>query len=109
MELLTTSPLRTGLCALIVGTAYRGTAEAKRALADHLDVLPFERMGDRALIGMAEASCDPAAVAEVLTRSADRYVVEVLALCRVCSDQHWYDTGDGWARCPNCNVTEHES
>lgn len=109
MELQTTSDMRVALCALIVRTAYAGDTAAQRSLGDHLDALPFERMADQALIDLAWSRCDKARVGRIVeTKSAARYAVETLVLCRECQDLHHIEGTDGrWHRCPNCNPVDH--
>lgn len=109
MELQTTSDMRRSLCALIVRDAYAGDAAVKRSLGEHLAVMPFERMGDQALIDMAWERCDHDRVTSIVeTRSPVRYAIEVLVLCAECQDQHHVEGTDGrWHRCANCNPVEH--
>lgn len=91
---VTTSQLRRGLCAAIC---------TKRRLAQELDVLPFERRGDRALVAMAEAFKVPG-LPKLMKLSPERYEVPELVLCPTCNDHRLIEVEPGeWTRCPECN------
>lgn len=103
----TTSALRVALCARIVNTCRDAEDAAWRAwLDERLSALPFERMGDQALINMAHEVLAPDVVSDCLDRfDATRYpIMERGSLCRVCGDVGHVPRDDGrWERCTNCN------
>lgn len=100
-----TSDLRRALCALICNRVLNGTGEQKRWLAGTLDVLPFESIGDRALVAMARDVADTATVDQILAeRSSTRYTVGGTYLCPTCQDAGVLAVDDGrYGRCANCN------
>lgn len=102
----TTSRMRVSLCMQIVQEVRDRKLDWKLWLAQELDALPFERMGDTALIAMAREVLPGDVVSATLEReSAVRYEIpERLALCRVCRDLRHVERDDGWfERCQNCN------
>lgn len=103
-DMTTTSDLRVALCGTICRIVQGGDPATKRALAETLDALPFERMTDATLIETARRFIDDAWVDDAIERlSAVRFEVTQLFLCPSCHDQHWIDTGAGFARCLRCN------
>ena len=104
----TTSPMRQSLCAAICGTVHRADRSRKQWLADTLTAMPFEQMGDEALVQCAyDAGVDPAEVGRIVSEvSAERHAVNTRGfLCGVCCDSHLVPAVDGgWRQCPRCTV-----
>lgn len=100
--------MRRALCAAIVTTCFAAAPEVKRALAGDLDSMPFERMGDQALMDMAARYVLLDRFEEIVaTRSAVRYEVQQLVMCPACQDQHHIEGADErWYPCPRCNRIE---
>lgn len=107
----TTSDLRRALCSHICTAVMASDDRWKRWLADQLDAMPFERMGDRALVSMAEKVCDKAKLAKIVKeRSAARYDVDELVLCPDCHDMRVVEVEAGrWATCRRCCPLEDAS
>jgi hypothetical protein len=102
---VSTSDLRKGLCAAICSTVLTADAATKTRLATELDALPFERMGDHALLAMARRYVPAERVTKLLELSPARYDVTEFYLCGTCRDQHVIEVEpSAWDRCPNCNA-----
>lgn len=102
----TTSPLRTALCEHICKTVMlHGDAIDKAQLARDLDVAPFERMTDQALVDMARRYVAAETVDAIVEQcSPIRYECTELFVCHVCRDQRFVlDEDDRYDRCLRCN------
>ncbi len=101
-----TSDFRRGLCSAICSHTLAADGPTKAKLAAELDALPFERMGDTALLAMARRFVPAGRLQELLKLSPVRYAVEAETfLCPVCHDQHIVEVEPRrWDRCSNCNT-----
>jgi hypothetical protein len=102
----TTSDMRRAACEAVVTTIMGRDAAWKAWLAGELEVLPFERMNDDALLDFAEQVC-PEKVPDLRKLPTNRYEVRTLVLCPVCMDAKHVQQDDGrYHRCPRCNALE---
>lgn len=106
MNEVMTSDFRRALCSAICSHTLVATPDVKHRLAADLDALPFERMGDTALLTMARKYVPGPRIEQVLEKcSPVRYEVTEFYLCSVCRDQHIVEVEPGaWGRCPQCNT-----
>lgn len=102
----TTSKLRVALCGAICRNVHGRTPEWKAWLAGSLDVVPFERMTDEALMKMAHQVLGAERASELIeANDATRYDIVERFLCPTCQDRRLVEDPEshGWARCPRCN------
>ena len=112
MDTQTTSRMRTALCRAICTTVMvHGDGTDKADLARRLDALPFERMGDQALVDMARHFVPAERVDAIVEKAPrDRYECTELYVCHQCRDFGWIGTPDEHGvlrmhRCQQCNPT----
>ncbi len=102
----TTTDQRRATCEAIVTTIMGRDAAWKAWLAGELEVLPFERMTDDALLNLADQVC-PERVPALRLLPTNRYEVRELHLCPTCMDAKHVQMDDGrYHRCPQCNALE---